>query len=113
MSGKEISVNIYTPELLQGISQEVTRSGFKTRNRLINEVLKEILRTSPVFDAQSKLDEMKRQRILWEQLPYASVRDLAPSYNRTFEQMFVHIFQTGLRLYTDPSSDAPIDSQHL
>ncbi|NJM98753.1 MAG: hypothetical protein HC800_17780 [Phormidesmis sp. RL_2_1] len=104
--GQLIQFAPYSTELVRLLEEDVKFSSYKTKTKYLNTLIGSVLSLERRFESRSFIEELFRRLALTEALPIEHIRALAPTQHRNFDQMLMHLLQTALSDYPDPT---PLD----
>lgn len=99
-----IQFSPYSTELTQLLENDVKVSSYKTKTKYLNALMEQVLSIECRCDSSSHIDELSRILALFKALPVERIQTLARTQHRNFDQMLMHLIQTALSAYSDPSS---------
>jgi hypothetical protein len=100
-ANRSIQFSCYESTLPERIEREMKLAGYTSRPKYLNALLEKVFSLVPTSANGSCLDALSNLMQLFESLPTESVRELAPTQNRNFDQMFKHLLEMALDHYAE------------
>jgi hypothetical protein len=93
----------YDATLPGRLEREMKLAGYTSRPKYLNALLEKMLSLFPASANGSCLDALSNLVQLFESLPIERIREMAPTQNRNFDQMFKHLLEIALAYYAENS----------
>jgi hypothetical protein len=101
----------YNATLPGRVEREMKLAGYTSRPKYLNALLEKVLSLFPASASGSCLDALVNLVQLFESLPVERIRELAPTQNRNFDQMFKHLLEISLNHYAQNPSQSNITGE--
>jgi hypothetical protein len=107
-----IQFSCYETTLPERVEGDMRLAGYTSRPKYLNTLLEKVL-SLPKDGNASCLDALLTLTKLFASLPIERIRELAPTQNRNFDQMFKHLLEISLNHYAQNPSQANITGEIL
>ena len=103
----KLQLPYYDSTLPTRLADDISRSSFSTRPKYLNALIEKVLSLPMRTATSSHIDEFFAWIDLFESLPTERIQQLAPTRNRSFEQMVKHLLEVALSGYPETSQVLP------